>query len=126
MIRYLILAALLGSCLAQEAKPLPYWTRSRIALTAADLGAKAADWTYTERNARWLGFHERDPLARPFVRRPGTAAVFFGAAFALDTIASWQLHHRGHDRIAKWVTLGGIALNGTGAIQSQQEGHRTK
>lgn len=91
-----------------------YWTKTNIALIAADAAVKSADMAFTMRNYERPGFQEHDPLARPFVHSgPVLAGVAQGALFATEIFTSYELHKHGHRKMEKFVLM--LAVGGHSA-----------
>jgi hypothetical protein len=102
-----------------EAPSSSYWTKSNIALIAADATAKSIDMAFTMQNSARPGFRENDPLARPFVHSgPVVASVAQSALFAAETFASYELHKHGHTKLAKAVLVLAIGGNTVGIATS--------
>jgi hypothetical protein len=110
-------AAFAGKGELPNAPSTSFWTKSNTTLVALDAAAKGADFYYTMRGMTHPGLAiESDPIARPFVSHGNAIAVgYFGAALAIDVVASYELHKHHHDRLSKAVLVFGIVDNGYGA-----------
>ncbi len=96
-----------------------YWTKTNVALIAADATAKSVDMAFTMHNYGLPGFQEHDPLARPFVHSgPVIAGVAQGMLFATEIFTSYELHRHGHRKMEKIVLMVGIGGNTAGIATS--------
>lgn len=97
----------------------PYWTKTSIALIAADALAKSADMAFTMRNAGRPNFQEHDPLASPFVHSgPVLAGTSQGLLFASEVFASYELHKHGHRKMSRILLMVGAGGNALGIATS--------
>lgn len=83
-------------------------TTNTLALGAAAAGL-TADALSTQKGLGLPGFHEVNPIARPFVQTRGGAAVYSVGSFSLLTGAMYVAHKTGHhklERILPFATAG--------------------
>ena len=90
----IIIFIFFGVCAAHGQNPDKFWTKSRVAWTAAHATAASYD-VWTTRRGLANGFREANPLMRPFVTR-GTAGQVgaVGISLALDLGLSYLFHRR--------------------------------
>jgi hypothetical protein len=122
LIPLLVVVFLPLSASPQEApEPSNYWTSANIALTSTAAVAASVDMGFTMRNSGRQDFQENDPLARPFVHSgPAVAGASQGLLFATAVFTSYELHRRGHDKMAKFVLLLSIGGHATGIATSSR------
>jgi hypothetical protein len=94
-----------------------FWTPATIALVALDGAAKTADSFATRKNLDGGG-EEYDPIARPFVHAQAVQVAAMATLFGAEIAASYMLHRRNRDRLARTVLLIGATMNGLGAASS--------
>jgi hypothetical protein len=109
---------LLLSCLVPSAQqafaqaaPLPeapaphtFFDHKNLAFMAISAAAVSADaWTTRQNNAD--GFSEINPVARPFTRSNGKAALYFGGSQAAIVGGMYLLHKTGHHRWERILPL---------------------
>lgn len=83
-------------------------TTNTLALGVAAAGL-TADALSTQKGLGLPGFHEVNPIARPFVQTRGGAAVYSVGSFSLLTGAMYMAHKTGHhklERILPFATAG--------------------
>ena len=101
--------------------PSSYWTKTNLALVAADAAAKSVDMAFTMRNYGQPNFQEHDPLARPFVHSgPVLAGAAQGALFATEVFTSYEMHKHGHRKMEKIVLMLGVGGNTAGIAGSKR------
>jgi hypothetical protein len=86
-------------------------------LDVVQLAATGADAYATDRNRQTFGFHEFNPVARPFVRNRPTLIAYFSIQAAVKIVAVHWLRPR-HRRLAITVRAYSIADNAAGAAWS--------
>jgi integrase len=127
------LAALFGCCpLQASAQALPnapkakaehrFFDGKNVAFMAASAAAVSADgWTTRQNNAD--GFNEINPVARPFTRSNGKAALYFGGSEAAIVGGMYLLHKTGHHRIERILPLVAAGVEGFWAAHNAGLAH---
>lgn len=124
MTKFIVLLILLGS-FGASAQTLPdapkpqhgFFDKKNFALIAMSAAAISADgWTTRRNNAD--GFSEINPVARPFVRSNGKAAMYFGGSQAAVIGGMYLLHRTNHHKLERILPLAVTGVEGFWTIHN--------
>jgi len=97
------LAPALAATLAVSPRPLEkphrFWSATNFAALAALGAGLTADALSTQKGLGLPGFHEMNPIARPFVQNRAGAAVYNAGSFALIGSGMYLAHRSNHHKI---------------------------
>jgi hypothetical protein len=88
-----------------------FFDKTNVSLMALSSAAIAADGLTTRQNNA-DGFSEINPVARPFVRSDGKAALYFGGSQAAVVGGMYLLHRTNHHKLERILPLAAAGVEG--------------